>query len=362
MRIAIDIGFGFVKVQTETGIRKMFPSLVKNRVETGLKGIVGGKQDKYSVTYWDVDDSKPEEKLNIRKVYVGDAAMTNGGDRNWEDKDKLNVDDIKILITTAIALVNPNNEPIDVCVGLPMSFFTSMKDELMALLKKINARLLIGGITGERSIKVKSVFVFPQGAGAYWGAILDTNGEIKDAELAGSTVAVIDVGYRTVDYLVMKKGREGINMIEELSGSLEDDGMNKAYQDIQTALIESGRGTVDVLEIEKALLWFGAELELLGDTITLMDYEAKAYKDRAESIASKLKRKWGKQEETMKAILISGGGGNALLENFKDKFRQAKPIHDIVFEQEVEEGELSSYDNCAGYLGIQARRMKKANN
>jgi len=356
MRVAVDIGFGFVKVMTEHGKRTMFPSLVKNRIETGLKAIIGGKQDDYAITYWEVQNDNSNEKMNLRKCYVGDASLTNGADRNWEDKNQFNADDLKLLITTAVGLVNPNNEEIDLCVGLPMSYFIEMKDKLEEILKNINSRILISGIEKERIVKFKSIFTFPQGAGAYWSAILNTDGKTKNLELAGKTVGVIDIGYRTVDYLVMRKGRTGINMIEEMSGSLEDDGMNRVYQDIGLALQNNGLGNVELTEIEKAILWFGSQLDILGEEINLINYEEKAYKERAESIASKIKRKWGKQEETISTVLITGGGGKTLFEYLEDKFKQAK----LQDNEDKNDEEFASYANCAGYLGIQARKMRRS--
>ncbi len=356
MRVAVDIGFGFVKVMTEHGRRKIFPTLIKNRVSTGLKAIIEAKQDDYAITYWEVESDSSKEKKNLRKCYVGDAAMTNGADRRWEDKNQFNADDLKILITTAVALVNPNNEDIDLSIGLPMSYFIEMKDKLEQALKSINSRIAISGISEERIVKVNSIFTFAQGAGAYWSGILDIDGNIKNYELAGKTVGVIDVGYRTVDYLIMKKGRKGINMIEELSGSFEDDGMNKVYNDIGLALQADGIGNIELTEIEKAILWFGSNLELLGEEINLIEYEKKAYKDRADSIASKIKKKWGKQEETISTVLITGGGGITLFEYFEDKFKQAK----LQSNEDREDEEFASFANCAGYLGIQARKMKKS--
>lgn len=348
MRIAVDIGFGFVKVMNDKGIQESFPSVIAKKSDNSLKGIVGGSGDDYSVIYWEL--AEQNEKKNEKKCYVGDAGMTNGGTRKWEDKSEFNVEEMKIFISTAVGLVNPDNEEVDLSVGLPMSYYLIKKDELTTVLESINARISIGN-QKICEINFKSVFCFPQGAGAYYGAIFDRNGNVKDFKLAGSSVGIIDIGYRTVDYLVMGKGRKGINIIDSLSGSLEEDGMNKCFQNIQSIVSELSevQHEIPLKDVEKAILWYGGKLDYRRTTINLLPYEESSYKEHAETIASKIKIKWGTEADLLSAILITGGGGEPLFLTLKTKFEQ---------------GELQkncSYANCEGYLGAQARKMKSNN-
>ncbi|NFL43543.1 ParM/StbA family protein [Clostridium botulinum] len=346
MRIAVDIGFGFVKVMNEDGEKISFPSVIAKRSENSLRGIVGSSGDDYSVIYWEVDTEG--EKFNEKKCYVGDAAMTNGGTRKWEDKSEFNVEEMKTFISTAVALVNTKNEPVDICVGLPMSYYLQKRDELKEVLQSINAKICISGINRVGEIKFNSVFCFPQGAGAYYGAIFDKDGKIKDYNLATSSVGVIDIGYRTVDYLVMGKGRKGISIIDGLSGSLEEDGMNKAFQNIQKTVSELSeiQHEIPLLDIEKAILWFGSKLDYRRNTINITEYEEEAYKDHAENISAKIKIKWGNEGDLLTTILITGGGATALYPTIQNKFEQAELQEDC------------SYANCEGYLGAQAKKIK----
>lgn len=347
MRIAVDIGFGFVKVLNENGVKQSFPSVLAKRSDSALKGIIGGASDDYSVQYW--EEGENGSKVNERKVYVGEAAMTNGGERKWDDKGKFNIEDLKVFITTAIGLVNPDNEEIELCVGLPMGYYVEVRETLRDALGGLRAYVSIAGQKPVRQVKISSMFIFPQGAGAYYAAIYEINGEIKDYELAGASVGVVDIGYRTVDYLVMGKGRKGITMIEGMYGSLEEDGMNVAFQDIQKALLDEGvvKEEVGIIEIEKALLWFGGNLEYKTGDINITEYEARAYEERAEQIASKIKLKWGAEGNHLRKIFITGGGGEALYQMLSGKFEQA------VLQVNP------SHANCEGYLGAQARKMKK---
>ena len=348
MRISVDIGFGFVKVMSEEGKKVTFPSVIAKRSENSLRGIVGSSGDDYAMIYWEIDENG--EKYNEKKCYVGDAAMTNGGTRKWEDKSEFNFEEMKIFISTAVTLVNPNNEPIDLCVGLPMSYYLQKQEELQEVLQGIKAKVSITGIARIGEIKFNSVFCFPQGAGAYYSSIFDINGEIKDYNLATSSVGVIDIGYRTVDYLVMGKGRKGVAIVDSLSGSLEEDGMNKAFQNLQKTVSELPdiQHEIPLLDIEKAILWFGSKLDFRRNQIDISEYEKEAYREHAENIASKIKIKWGNDGDVLTTIFITGGGAQALFDTMQTKFDQAELQED------------SSYANCEGYLGAQARKMKMA--
>ena len=332
MRISVDIGFGFVKVMNEEGKKVSFPSVIAKRSENSLRGIVGSSGDDYAMIYWEIDEHG--DKFNEKKCYVGDAAMTNGGTRKWEDKSEFNVEEMKVFISTAVTLVNPKNEPIDLCVGLPMSYYLQKQEELQEVLQGIKAKVSITGIGRIGEIKFNSVFCFPQGAGAYYSSIFDIN----------------DIGYRTVDYLVMGKGRKGVAIVDGLSGSLEEDGMNKAFQNLQKTVSElpDVQHEIPLLDIEKAILWFGSKLDFRRNQIDISLYEKEAYREHAENIASKIKIKWGTDGETLTTIFITGGGAVALFDTMQTKFDQAELQED------------SSYANCEGYLGAQARKMKMA--
>lgn len=346
MRISVDIGFGFVKVMNEHGKTERFPSVLAKRPETSLRGIIGSSGDDYAITYW--EEAHNGDKLHERNLFVGDAGITNGGTRKWEDKKaEFNEEELKILISTAVSLLNPNNEEIDLCVGLPMSYYLDKKDELIDLLSSINAKVAFVGQPNAKSIRFKTVYCFPQGAGAYYSAVFDIKGDIKNYEIGNSSVGVIDIGFRTVDFLVMGKGRKGVTLIDTLSGSLEEDGMNKAYQEVERTLSETVGREIGLIEVEKAILWFGSKLDYRKETLHLTEHEENAYRGLAESITAKIKQKWGAEGDMLSTIIITGGGGQDLYPVLKEKFEQA----------ELQEN--PAFSNCEGYLGAQARKFKR---
>lgn len=336
--VSVDLGFGFVKVVSEFGVKTQFPSIVKTRTGHNFGSFTAAAKDDYGITYTDVSDGVDPVEV---KYHVGSAALTNNGKRRIDDKEILNIDEMKILIATAIAAVNPNNYPVVLCVGLPLSHFSQKREELKDALKGYKAKVNIGKSGTGTHVEVTKTFIFPQAAGAYYAAIYDLDGAVKDYELAGSSVAVVDPGYRTVDVLVMAKGEKGINFIEDLSFSLEEDGMYKAFTQIAKIASETKKREISVSHIEKAILWHGSKLEYRGEEFLLTEIEDRVYQEHAEVIMSSLRHRWGSESDFFAKILIAGGGGNVLYPFFAKKFEQAHLMEECSFANAV--GFLCAY-------------------
>lgn len=336
MLASIDLGFGYVKGIDEFGNTESFPSIIAKRGESSMSSFIGNS-DPYAIIYWEVEEGN---KKNEKRLFVGDAALTNGGERKWADKDqKLDTEDIKVFISVALATLSKGKEPFDICVGLPISYYNSKKDELIEILTALDARVSISGRPNVYNIKINSVSVFPQGVGAYYAALFNIKGEPKNLNLVTSSVGLIDVGYRTVDFIVMGKGKNGIVPKENLSGSLEEDGMNKAIKDVANGISSELNREISIAEVEKAIVWFDNELKYRGQTYDLKNYVDAAYKDLADSISSKLKLKWGLEGDMLDHIIVTGGGGGKLFPYLKSNF-----VHAVLQEK-------SEFANVYGYLG-----------
>lgn len=346
MKYGIDLGFGFVKVVSSSGEKHRFQSVLAKKTGNGIGGFIMGSNDDFVI---DITDQNTNETTSY---YVGENAVTNGGTRKWDNKGIFNSEDMKCFIATAVALAykpTSNNEKNQLVVGLPVSYFQPYKDNLVELLSNLNLKVTLSGIrikSKEVSISFDDVVCVPQGVGAYYSGVLDLEGNIKDRELMGESVGVIDIGFRTVDFLVMQKAKTRVTYVDYLSGSLEEEGMNKFYQ-IVDRMVEADHGiALGVTEIEKALEWFNGTLKYQKKIIDLTKYEEVAVRELAEEIGSKIKQKWGKSADMLDRIFITGGGGNSLYEILKNHFPQA------------ELQDSSSYANCLGYLGLYSANDK----
>ncbi|OEH84624.1 hypothetical protein BHU72_09005 [Desulfuribacillus stibiiarsenatis] len=340
MRIAIDIGFGFVKAMNQEGTIIRFPSVVALDRSEKMRNILKTQAEDFSVTIW------PTGELEHSKSYlVGDAAMVGGnGLRTWEEKAVANTN-MEILIATAAAVLG-NDEDIELAVGLPLTYYRTQKEEVTALLKKMDMSVLIEGQARKR-VKIASVYVFPQGAGAYYAACLNIDGAVKNPELVNSPVGLIDIGYRTTDILVMAKGKKGLMPREELSGGI-DMGMKFAYQIIQNEAEEVVKKSIDLLTVEKAILWENSRLLHRGIEYSLKDVENEAYAELADQLAAKIKIRWGDEIDHLSAIIIAGGGGEILAPYLKHSFSTMIKM------------ENAAFANVEGFLAAQSLAKKRA--
>lgn len=339
MRISVDIGFGFIKGVNEKGEKVCFPSVVGRKTLNMLSGLVG-VQDDYIVA---IEGSKSDTTT----YYVGDVAITNKFERNWNNDKSFDLNLLKVFCGTCISLLGGDEKDVDLSVGLPISFFNSHRQDLKDMLQGMKIKIKVND--GEfKTFTIKSVYVFIQGAGAYYATIFNTDGDVVNYDLANSSCAIIDIGYRTVDYLVMEKGKKGINVLDNLTGSLEDEGMNVAMQEIAQALFMECGGVVDLVEVEKALLWSNGKMEYGPSIIDLRKHQEEAYSHLAEKIKNKINIQWNKTAVSIPVIYLTGGGASELYKYMHKHFKQLK----------VQDN--GQYANAIGYLSAQARFLKNA--
>lgn len=337
MRISVDIGFGFTKAVDEEGKEVSFPSVVGRKFESTLGGALGGVQDDYEITIIDENEGK-------LSYYVGDAAMSAGGQRTWEENAAKNRNLI-VLVSTAISLLlKDKKDQVDLAVGLPMSYFNTQRKAIRDALNNLKVSTVIGNLESE--ISVKSVFVFPQSAGVYYSALHEVDGTIKNIDLINKAVGIIDVGYRTADILYMARAKKGLMPREDLSGS-HDLGMNEAHKEIQNEVSKIIKGSADLLKVEKALLWFGGDFEHRGITYNLRQIQDRAYEAHAHAITAWVKQRWSNEINDLSAIIIGGGGGDSLYPYFKEGFSNTMKV------------DKPEFANARGYLAAQALAMKE---
>ena len=337
MRIAVDVGFGYTKAVNEAGKMVSFPSIVAPRAGGGID-IMGGDQDDYLVSLY-------SQGVRFGSYYIGDAGLTNNGTRAWDENFAQNRN-LKTLVATALALVG-DRTPVSLAVGLPMAYYRNQKEEVKDELAALDMDVLIEKHQIRRTVMVKDIVVYPQGAGVYYGAVLTPAGEIKDIELMQQSVGVIDIGHRTTDVMAMSRGRKGLTPREDMIGGF-DYGMNAAIKQIKAMVDKVSQANIPIYWVEQALTWNQGILEYKGKRYNLKKFETQVYAQVAELIVASVKQKWGQELDRLSVILIAGGGGNALYPFLKVELEMAKLVQD------------PGFANAQGFLAAQGLSFKQA--
>ena len=325
--LSVDVGFGYEKaIYNSPKNRIQFPSIVK-KVAAFENSIIGGSED-YQVSI------KEEKDSEITYAYVGVAGLTHRGTRRWEDKGALDIESIKLLVCTAAVLLDAASDS-NLCVGLPLSYYNDLeiREKLRNAFRSMKAFVKVG--KKEKEVCFSDIKVYAQGAGAYFSSLFNIDGTIKDEKLLSESIAIIDIGFRTFDYLYVVMGENGHVSLSELCGSLEEYGMNRALQITAKNINTKYSASVSANEVEKAIFWNSYSGKLKNPDVAIAPYFEAAKKELVQEIVSELGRKWQDSVKDLAAIIVTGGGGVELFELIKEQFPKAVLQNDANFANAV---------------------------
>lgn len=339
MRIAVDAGYGYTKAAAETGRRSHFPSAVAPARGTGeLAQALGGAAPKHRVS---VDVARDTGHDATGDWLVGDAALIAGAARTWDAASGRR--DYDVLTLTAAAAVGPEDgEEIELAAGLPLAVWLD-KSERRALRERLtglSAWVYLDGQDG-RFVRIAEATVWPQALGAYLAALSSSAG----GRFAGRMAAVVDIGHRTTDYLLLHPGEGGAPVPDETrSGSL-DAGMNRVYAQVAAEVVTGAlAGGAEGL-IERELRAGRGVLPVRGRDVDIRTpYEA-ACRALAGEIADHLARVWADRLDYLAAVIVAGGGGAALWPWLHGRLPAAVLAPDAAFA------------NAAGFLTLAGARV-----
>jgi len=340
--VALDIGYGQTKGVSEDDDRLIFPSIVSKKVgETALSDTIQSNKDNFEVCI-------TKDGIGDEYYYVGDAgiSMSSSSKRSFEENPIQN-SNLKIITATALHRLTDDDtgkHDINLIKGLPLSYYSQQKERVKEDLEGEQFQITINNIS--KFIRIDNIEVLPQGAGVYYDQLLNLDGSIKDAELYKKPIGIIDIGYRTFDYLVMSKGKSGLILREDLTGSMED-GMNKVVKGVQKRFEKNYKKSIHLQKVEQALLWYNGKLFFKGEEIDLKPYELEAKDEFTEDVIGKIKTEWNDEIDHLGAIIIGGGGGKALYKNFKTRFHTTIPAYNGI------------YSNATGFMAAYNLSNKK---
>jgi hypothetical protein len=185
-KVGIDFGRSMVKA-TRTGDSVLeFPPVlarVSGRTLLGAPGM-GAQALAYDGSRW----------------ATGEDARGAEGARWLTDERKTGLDMV-VLALGALGRLGVGGTAV-VCAGVPASLWSS---DGPALRRSLAGRFEFSWGPDRRAVSVIP-YVLPEPAGAYFFALLDGAGRVADPGLARVPVAVVDVGYRSVDIVLIDGG------------------------------------------------------------------------------------------------------------------------------------------------------------
>lgn len=338
MKIGIDAGYGFVKAIAENGRRVSFPSVVgagRERPMAGLFGRGDGPGHDVSIRL----GAEPE------RYFLGELALRESwnASRSFE-QERVNHPGLRTLLLAAAAMLNEGGEPVHLATGLPLEYYFSQREALKGSLQGLTAEVTLHRTEERRLIHFQTVTLFPQAAGAFYAQLLDESGAVRNAALAeaGGLVAVLDIGFKTSDFLVLDLD-QGLAVQESMSGTINL-GMSVVYEGLQRELKLKTGEVIDLLEVElaaqrkRALFWLGREWNLA-------DMLRPRYVELGRAIRDKVMRAWGDKASRIRVIYLAGGGAYAL--------EQYLP-----FSAATHMAEDAQFANAKGFLAVAAARER----
>jgi plasmid segregation protein ParM len=328
--IAVDAGFGRTKaLSAERAIS--FPSLVAHYREVRFTTGMEGNGD---------PTSKMVIESNGRRYFVGSAAGRQGIVQNTIDRDRAISEEAKLLTLGALSLLMEESpEHINLVAGLPVSHYASLKERYISELKQTHYFDLLdlsGKTLNKHIVNVHEVKVIPQPLGTLFNMLLNEQGGLSRAELAGENVGIVDIGFHTVDLA----RADSLEFIDRKSASYPL-GLFNAFSELSE---EIGR-SLDIEAPPETLenVVSSGQIKVGGKSVSIEKQKQQAFTHAAEQILSKVKTLWPDRWQ-LDRIIVTGGGGHLLYDYLK-----------LNLDQQAELAHKPVFANAEGYLKLAAR-------
>ena len=298
--LGIDIGFGFTKA-------------TNGRDTLIFKSIFGDATD---IQFWaDFGEDTPTDHIHVtidgKSYYIGDLAEQQSNVLHFTlDQEKLIREFVKILSLTAAGMFLQKsasiNVPINVVSGLPIGYFKQNHerfDELLTGHHTITYHSHDGRETN-KELYINKIRMLPQPMGSILNLLMDDDGRIVDKELASQKVGVVDIGFRTTDFIILDR----LRYIDRGSRTI-DAGISKGFSFIANKLREKAGVSVELYRLYRAAET--GSIKMRGHGFAFSKIRDQVYSQLASTIANEIDRLWA-DDWDIDTIILSGGGSREL--------------------------------------------------
>ena len=280
-KIAIDAGHGYVKALSQSGQRYRFPSLICSMPpNVDLGGL--GKQE--SVT------------IDGVRYLIGEPARAHATPL-WSHEKSTDSDTLRLILVAAVHLGGVG--PVTLATGLPLAWFGSQRRAFREALTGFGSTVQLPGQPPQR-LWFESVTVLPQGVAAAASVL-------SSAEYEPGSYLIVDIGYRTTDYIVVVKSEDGgLDYEPGAAGSLEM-GMHNVSQPVVHAVNDQYQVAYSASEVEVR-----ATVVVRGQKIDVSQRMRDARQTVGRRLAQELAATMGPQLDKLMGIVAVGGGADIL--------------------------------------------------
>ncbi len=321
-KIAVDLGYGYTKGINQDGVKIIFPSVVGAAHHRELKDLFGKSM---SNNLDNIHIQLKEGDLE-GEYFVGRLAFDSLSKSYAFDSNKIWHENTIVNLATVSALLGGGKGELLLVTGLPLQFYKNQQREFSSFLKMFDAEVTMKGENElPQTIRFARSAVFPQAAGAIYQAVAE-HPQLKHPP--GSTIAVVDVGFRTTDFIVVRIGTP-LETVEALSGTIETgmSHLNRVFAEQYFA--ETGK-QADFAQVTRYLA-NGCTFYFNGHKYDLSQKMESAKAELAKTIKDGLIANWRDAYQDFRAVIFVGGGSRELMNLFQKQFSAAMTVSNPQF-------------------------------
>ncbi len=294
MQLAIDAGHGYVKALSSRGGRCVFPALIHPAPATVDLGDFAGT----ALT-----------RIEGDAYLVGQSAQRLAAPL-WSRDKAVDTDTLRLILVAAARLGAMG--PVRLATGLPLAWYGAGRQGLQKALQGYGGTVVLPNGDTHR-LWFESVVVLPQGVAAA-GPVLD-----QDAYAAGPYL-IVDVGYRTTDFIVVTKQSAGSLDFDPLAAGSLEIGMHTVYSTLAQHLTDTHQTVFTAAQVAAgdSLVVRGRRIEIIADRTA---QETRV----ARSIVQGLLAKLDSQMDQVLGLVAVGGGSNLLAQAIPGVIQPPEP-------------------------------------
>lgn len=303
--VGVDDGYAFTKVALPNGRLLAVPS----RVRTGPAGVTWIREEEQNIFEYETDGGR-------YSVGAVDGEPTQYDEFPGSPMNR-------VLVQHALQQAGFSGRSVNVVTGLPVSaFYRSDGEQRRAAIqhKRGSLKLSVEPVRRSTAPRVRPASiafhdVIPEALAAWYDHVIVTSddGVTLDADLVHAPIAVVDIGGRTTDFVVVQN--QGV--VHRSSGSL-----TKGMLDVHLAVRTGIQQRFDVGELGEQTISRAVDTQkvrLFGKDQDIAPLVTASKRELVEQIYSETRRKLGLGAE-LDRVLFVGGGSAALADAIANWF------------------------------------------